>query len=303
MNGPREVLFWACFAATGLGMTVVACAEVENATNEETAAVRAAARDYVAAVRRNDTETMLRAWTESGDYVDAAGQVVTAHELIRKHAAAPRRAQSPGHIAMPKSSLRFITRNVAIEDGTYDRGTEDDGGVVTRRFTAVWVKRDGRWLLDSLRESATTSPPRNERLKPLEWLIGEWVGKADDSTMIVSSRWSDGGNYIIREFAILGEGGDVTGTERIGWDSAAGEFKSWIFDSQDGRGEGRWKRDGDRWLVDITEVTADGKKALTSAVVAPKGDGQYVWEVKTSKVGNENIAPRRVTFTRAPEID
>ncbi len=303
MNGPREILFWAYWVVTSLSLIVVVRVEADDATDDEAVAVRAAARDYAAAVRRNDTETMLRAWTESGDYVDAAGQVVTAHDLIRKNAAAPRRAQSPGIVAAPRSSLRFITPIVAIEDGTYDCGADDGGGVATGRFTALWVRRDGKWLLDSLRESATTSPPRNQRLKPLEWLIGEWVGTTDDAAVIVSSRWSDGGNYIIREFAVLGDGGETTGTERIGWDSTAGEFKSWTFDSQDGRGEGRWKRNGDRWIVETTEVMGDGKKASTSSIMTPRGDDQYVWEVKSSKVGNEKVPPRRVEFTRAPEIE
>ena len=184
----------------------------------------------------------------------------------------------------------------------HDCGTAGDGGVISGRYTAVWVKRDGRWLLDSLREATTAATPRNENLKPLEWLLGEWVGATDDSEILVSARWSDGGNYIIREFALRGDGGETTGTERIGWDPTSGEFRSWTFDSQDGRGEGRWKQDGSRWLVETTEVMGDGKKASTLAAVTPGGDGHYVWEVRSSKIGNQNVPSRRVKFTRTPEV-
>jgi uncharacterized protein (TIGR02246 family) len=248
-------------------------------------------------------EALARLWTEEGDYVDASGRKIKARDLIGTNATARRAVRRQDVVDTVQSEIRFITPNVAIEDGTYDCGDEAGETEATGRFTAVWVKQNDRWLLDSVRESITTTPPRSENLKPLEWLVGEWVGVSEDSVILVSSRWSDTGNYIIREHAVIGDGGEVTGTERIGWDPSAREFRSWTFDSQDGRGEGRWKREGDRWVVDTTEVTADGKKATTSTLVTPGGEDQYVWEVKSSKIGDQNVAPQRVKFTRAPEAE
>lgn len=298
MPRPREILLWACAALVCLNLCAASRAE-----ETESAAVRAAARDYAAAVGRAETEALLRAWTKDGDYVDANGQSFRAHEMIRKMAAAPRADNSPYNVAPPKSSLRFITPTVAIEDGTYDCGNADDGSAISGHFTAVWVKRENRWLLDSLREAATQSRPSDEHLKPLEWLLGEWVGKSDGSVMLVSAHISDRGNHIIREFGVLGEGGEATATERIAWDPISGDFKSWTFDSQDGRGEGSWKRDGNRWLVTTTEVMGDGKSATTSAIITPINNDQFVWEAKNSKVGDQDVPSHRVKFTRAPEVE
>jgi uncharacterized protein (TIGR02246 family) len=284
-----------------LAHVAISRADDASGADAEAAEVRAAARDYAAAVRRGDKDALLKSWTKSGDYVDAFGRSYQAHELIRKMAATPGRETDAEKTALPESSLRFITPKVAIEDGKYNCGVAKDGSEMTGHFTAVWVKRDGRWLLDSLRESTTTLPPLDEHLKPLEWLLGEWVGQADDSVLIVSARVSDGGNYIIRDFAVLGDGGEATATERIAWDADSGGFKSWIFDSQDGRGEGRWNRDGERWLVETKETMADGKSASTSTVVTRQGKKQFLWEVKSSKVDGQVVSPRRVTFKRAPE--
>jgi len=303
MLRPRVILFWACVVLASLKLGVFAHAEVARAANAETAAVRAAARDYAAAVRRGDAETLLRTWSKDGDYVNANGQSFQAHEMIRKMAASNQADKTSNNESLPKSSLRFITPTVAIEDGTYDCGNTDDGSAMSGHFTAVWVKRDNRWLLDSLREAAIQSRPSDEHLKPLEWLLGEWVGKSDGSVMLVSARISDRGNYIIREFGVLGEGGEVTATERIDWDPISGEFKSWTFDSQDGRGEGTWKRDGNHWLVETTEVMSDDKPATTSAVITPISNEQFVWEVKSSKVGDQDVPSRRIEFTRAPEVE
>jgi len=302
MHRPREILFWECVALASYLPGVAARAEETETADAEAAAVRAAARDYATAVGCGDTEALLRTWTKNGDYVDATGRLFHAHELIRMMSAAPRANKTSEDVAPSKSSLRFIAPSVAIEDGTYDAGYANDGSVMQGHFTAVWVKRDGRWMLDSLREAAIASPTRDEHLMPLAWLLGEWVGKTDDSVVFVSARVSDRGNYIIREFGILG-GGEATATERIAWDPSSGEFKSWTFDSQDGRGEGCWKRDGNRWLIETKEVMGDGKPATTSAIVTPDGEGQYVWEVKNSKVGDQSVPPRRVKFTRAPDVE
>ena len=54
------------------------------------------------------------------------------------------------------------------------------------------------------------------------------------------------------------------GTQRIGWDPVAGQFRSWDFDSQGGYSEGLWSRDGDRWIIKMSACCAvkdlDGNK-------------------------------------------
>jgi hypothetical protein len=178
--------------------------------------------------------------------------------------------------------------------------TADDGGTLTGKFTAVWVKRDGRWLLDSLRESVSLLPQTNPRLQPLAWLLGEWAGNTEDSSILLSTHWSDGGKYLLRKFLVRSAGGEtIVGTQRIGWDPIAGRIKSWTFDSQGGMGEGVWQPEGDRWIVNSTDVTADGKKSQTSAVYVPGADGRFVWEVKSANVAGENLPAGRIEFKRA----
>jgi uncharacterized protein (TIGR02246 family) len=302
MHTMRVVLLWA-FIASGVLQSGLTAAESSEGDNSQTAAVRAAAAEYLAAVRSNDTDKVLRSWTENGDYIDATGRRVKARDLIGKKMAERRMAPRMETVQSALTAIRFITPTVAIEDGTYDSGDVDGDSKSTGRFTAVWVKQNNRWLLDSLREAVSTSPQRDEHLKPLEWLVGDWVGASDDCVMLVSARWSDRGDYIVRELAVIGDRGEATATERIGWDAASEQIKSWAFDSQDGRGEGRWKRDGDRWFVETTDVTADDQTATSSAVITPSGDDEFIWEVKSSKVGDQEVAPRRVKFKRAPDVE
>lgn len=302
MQRPYRFLKLACVALVSLGVSVAECAEDSAVHQREIDAIRAAAKDYLAAMRRGDFEAMHKMWTPDGDYIDAAGQVFKVHDLMRRQATTRQSGGATTEVPLPESTLRFITPDVAIEDGSTEYGTRSDGRVETGRFTAVWVKRDGRWLLDSLREATTSSQPVNANLLPLEWLIGEWVGTTDNSAIFVSSRWSEGGSYIVREFLVRSDDGEVvTGTEHIGWEPIAGQIKSWTFDSQGGVGEGRWRRDGNRWRVDSADATADGKKSKTSAVYAPGDDGRFVWEVTDAKLEGMGMPPSRVEFKRAVE--
>jgi uncharacterized protein (TIGR02246 family) len=283
-------------------------AEIADESDPDVRAIRAASREYVAANRRGDSGSLRKMWTADGDYIDASGQVFKIRQLIREPSAgSPPHTDSDDFPALG-STLRFITPDVAIEDGSTDFGTSGDGSGVSGRFTAVWVKRDGRWLLDSLRETTSTAPRFNEKLKPLAWLLGEWVGASDDAAILVSSHWSSDGNYIVREFLVRREGReDIGATQRIGWDSSAGKIRCWTFDSQGGTSEGTWTRDGRRWLVDSTEVLADGKKSKSSVVLVPGDDGKFVsevkgdWDARDAKAAGVKLSTLRVEFTRAPE--
>jgi uncharacterized protein (TIGR02246 family) len=308
MNRSCILLLLPCIAVTNFGVEFAVHAQVDPAPQGEAGAIRAAAKDYLAAMRRGDNATLRKIWTSEGDYVNAAGQSFKARELFRGPATNPSPNMENPDLRIPESSLRFITPDVAIEDGISVQETLPEGNVLTGRFTAVWVKRDGRWLLDSLREAAAAAPLSNENLKPLEWLLGEWVGTRDEDVILVSSHWSDGGSYIVREFLVLGAGGEtISATQRIGWDPIARQLKSWSFDSQGGSGQGTWRRDGESWIVESTEVLADGKKSKTSATYVPGEDGQFtseltsVWDAKGGQTAIVNLPAILVEFKRAVE--
>ena len=276
--------------------------------NPDERAIRAAAGEYVAAARRGDRETMRRMWALDGDYVDASGRVFKVQDLFGPPSDESRSDAEGAAPNLPTSSLRFITPDVAIEDGVVEIGTSSDGDALSGRFTTVWVKRNGRWLISSLRESVSSSSATNERLQPLSWLLGEWVGTAEDAVILLSSQWSGDGKYILRDFLIRRDGHeDISATQRIGWDASAGEIKSWTFDSLGGSGEGHWRRDGDRWIVNSQDVTADGKESKTVTTYAPAADGQFQCEVKggwdaaDGKPAGGNLTPLRVEFKRASE--
>ncbi len=233
----------------------------------EIAAIRAAAADYIKALEAGKREALAAAWTPDGDYIDAAGNSCKAGDLCAR--AVPKGAlggRTPTR--MTTDGIRLAAPNVAIEDGRIDRPAGAGEAATQTRYTAVWVKRDGRWLLDSLRESAMPQAPRNARFADLQWLLGEFTGRsADGMHVVVSGAMSRDGNFLLREILLTSPDGRVKEiNQRIGWDPIASHFKSWNFDSDGGYGEGSWKREGESWIVNSTAVSPDGKRSSATGI-------------------------------------
>jgi hypothetical protein len=246
-------------------------------------------------------------WTVDGDYVNAAGQTLKAQDLIARMAPAAEPTGGSDPVDPPQSTLRFVAPSVAIEDGAVGHGAGDEGVERAGRFSAVWVKRDGKWLLASLRESAAALPPGKPELRPLAWLVGQWAGGDGEAAIIMSWDWSDNGHYLVGEYLIYGSGGEVvSGSQRLGWDPATKQIKSWTFNSQGGSGEGHWRRDGERWVVNSLHVTADGKTAKSAASYVVAADGRLNWEVKCDWDASDatqagaDLPVQRFEFRRSP---
>jgi hypothetical protein len=155
---------------------------------------------------------------------------------------------------------------------------------------ALLVKRDGRWLISSIREEPEPLIRPHERLKDLEWMIGEWVDQGSDSHVRVSCRWSEDGNFMLRRFTVNMQGKPVmTIHQRVGWDPLAKQFRSWEFDSEGGYGEGRWIRDGERWVIKHNGVRPEGTTASATHIVSRERHDLVHWSSVDRVVGDESV--------------
>lgn len=292
-----------------LVLTALGLASTSQAIAQESAdvsAIRKAGKDYVDASKRGDTAKLQTLWTPDGDYIDASGTKYQVKDLLAL-AAQPLPAQQAAateEIDIPHwdSTIRLVTPTVAIEDGTYPDVTDPDGRSLSSRFTAVWVNRDGRWLLDSLREATCETDGVDEPLRELSWLVGEWAGKSGAIDIVASVDFSADGHYLLRSFLINAPGREpITASERIAWDAADKKFHSWVFDSNGGTGEGTWTRDGDTWRVDLTAKLPSGEKITTQSSYSPTKTGGILWKSTPTTAGGETLPTQQVEFKRASE--
>jgi uncharacterized protein (TIGR02246 family) len=235
---------------------------------KEGEAIQKQAEAFIEAFHKGDAKAVAAFWTGDGDYTDLTGRQIKGREAIEK-AFTDLFAQAKGlKMRIDSDSLRFVTPEVAIEDGTSGVYPPDGAPPSRARYTIVHLKNDGQWLLSSVREAAIP-PPINEHLRALDWAIGEWAGETEkgEAERIVIT-WDENQNFIVASLTTALKGAPIGGAKQwIGWDPIAKNVRSWIFDATGSVGEGAWTNDGDRWVVKTTTVLQDGKKASATYVV------------------------------------
>jgi len=149
---------------------------------------------------------------------------------------------------------------------------------------------------------AETVPPRvstDEPLKELAWLIGTWVDEDEEVSVETVCDWAKNGSFIRRRFTVRVDGDmDMEGTQVIGWDPATKAIRSWVFDTDGGFGEGRWRRDGDRWIIKATAVLPNGRRASAINILTPIDQNTFTWESTDRELDGEllpNIDKLRIT--------
>src|SRR5262249_54778271 len=175
-----------------------------------------------------------------------------------------------------------VSPDVALEDGVTEVTPSEGGPGTAARFTAVLVKKDGEWYLQSVHDSVVHPPSNAEHLEDLEWLIGERTGAAEEGESARDSYdWAENQNLIVSSFATTVDGVPVVGgTQWIGWDAVEKQIRSWSFYSRGGFGEAAWTKDGNTWALKTTARTADGKKAAATNIVT-KTDEDHMTGQKT----------------------
>ena len=159
-------------------------------------------------------------------------------------------------------TVSFLTKDVARVEGLSRLSTPNGDAAEFSRFSSLVVQKDGKWKIAEIREQAApvedVSP--YERLRELEWMVGDWVNEGVDDKVTASIRWADDQSYLVRTYAIELRGEKrSSGTMFIGWDPQSAQIKSWLFDSHGGHGEGFWTRTRENeWVVKARGVLRDG---------------------------------------------
>jgi uncharacterized protein (TIGR02246 family) len=238
---------------------------------EAEAAIQKLAESFVAAFHKGDARAVAACWAPDGDFTLQTGRHLQGRAAIEK-AFADLFAENKGlKIRIESLSLRFLTPDSAIEDGTTEVFPPDGGPPSRAHFTNVHVKKDGQWLLSSAREAPFVPPGNYEHLHGLEWAVGNWAGEGDEGAVErLAVAWADNQNFLSATFMTTVKDTSVgKATHWIGWDPVANRIRSWIFDASGGFGEGTWTQDGKKWVLKTTSVLQDGKKAAATYVLTP----------------------------------
>jgi hypothetical protein len=136
--------------------------------------------------------------------------------------------------------------------------------------------------------AAAEEAPQASPLEELDWMVGQWVDKGENSTITTTCSWALDRKFLKRSFSVAIEGHlSLEGNQFVGWDPIAKQIRSWTFDSEGGVGQGRWIRDGDRWLVKMSFVLATGERASAVNVITYVDEDTLRWQSISREIAGE----------------
>jgi uncharacterized protein (TIGR02246 family) len=231
-------------------------------------------RDLVAAFAKAysapDLKALAACFSDEANVVDSAGESTRGKPAILDMYADAFDENPNLNIEPQVEEIRFITPDVARIEGQTRLSTDKGDATEFTKFSSLAVKRDGKWLIAEIREypEPVEDVSSYDRLKELEWMVGDWVDESEAVKSSSNVRWADNKSFLIRTFQVEIKGEKQTsGTVFIGWDPQTGQIKSWLFDSNGGHGEGLWTRSGEKeWVVKAHGVLRDGRPTSATQI-------------------------------------
>ncbi|MDR3638531.1 MAG: SgcJ/EcaC family oxidoreductase [Isosphaeraceae bacterium] len=260
------------------------------AQSEDERAIRALDEAFVREYNSGDSKALAAHFTEDAEVVEANDDRYEGRAVIERSFADTFAAAKGAKIAFEIDSIRLLSPDAAKEEGR-SLVTPPQGAPVARRYTVLYVKRGGQWLIAGVREEADPFSRPHDRLKDLEWLVGDWIDEGSDAVVRVHCGWSEDANFLIRTFTVKRQGKPVLSvTQRIGWDPLAKQVRSWEFDSEGGFGEGAWSRHDGRWVVKYKGVRPEGTTASATHTMSRERPDLVRWVATDRVVGDESLA-------------
>jgi uncharacterized protein (TIGR02246 family) len=277
-------------------------ASTEVIPSKDESVIRGNVAAFVKAFNAGDAAAIAQLFVPEAQMIDEEGNTTQGRDAIEKVFAGLLSAKPRPQMSVEIESIRFIGTALAVESGVTKVTRAPGEPADTDRYTAVHIKtRSGKWLMGFVHDTPGTEMTNYDRLKPLEWLVGDWIDEGRESVVLTSYKWADNKNYILGEIKVRMRGRDAMDiSQRIGWDPLTKRVKSWQFDSEGGHGESVWTFAGNHWVVKVTGVRRDGTPSSATNLITPTSKDSYTWRSTDHVVGTEMVAPTEVKVVRKP---
>jgi uncharacterized protein (TIGR02246 family) len=243
-------------------------------------AVLANDRAFEAAYAKGDVKALAGFFTEDAEYTTEDGEQLVGSAAIEESMRRAFNVDKGAKLTITPDTVRVLTPEVVVEKGSTSVTTKT-GETSGALYTAIHVKKDGKWKISQLIETPLPQITPQERLKEISWLVGSWqdVDKSTALTVKSEFKWATGGNFIVRNVDVKnGEEQVLEGWQVIGWDPVEERIRSWTFDSEGGFADAYWTREGDRWLIRETGVNPDGGRTTAENTITKLSDSRFSWE-------------------------
>jgi uncharacterized protein (TIGR02246 family) len=249
-------------------------------TSPEEKALQKRAEAFVEAFNRGDARALASFWTPEGDLVDQDGRHLKGRKALEEAYRKSFAEAKGARLYIRITSRRVVRPDLALEDGLTEV-VPRDGPPAAARYTVVYVKQDGEWYLESVREAAAVPPSNSDHLEDLAFLIGDWVeDKERGGSSRASYSWDENRNFILNTFDVTMQDVSVAGgTQWIGWDAVDKKPRAWSFFFNGGFAEGVWTREGHKWKITVQGKSRDGKQVTATNIFTKIDDDHFSFQL------------------------
>jgi uncharacterized protein (TIGR02246 family) len=271
-------------------------AQATTAAGPSDAAIKERLGGFLKAYNGRNAANLSDFFTDDATLIDVDGEVVRGKQAIGAQFAAGFAQSSNYTLESMVESIRYITPDVVQIEGTSKLNAPNEAAIVNRFVTLV-VKKENVWKMAEIRDLA--SPPEDvdpaDRLMELEWMIGDWSDQKGNLKIHSSVKWGENKAYLTRTSTVnAGEENSYSSLMVLCFDAQSGQIRSWLFDSEGGRGEATWIRaSDDHWILRAVGSLSNGLPNSATQVMTIMGKDT----VKTSSID------RIIGGEIAPDID
>jgi uncharacterized protein (TIGR02246 family) len=263
---------------------------VRSDSNPDAQAIAQLLERFIKTYNTRDAKALSELFAPDAEIVDDEGTLTRGREAIVARFAEIFRDGKSGTLDVTTESLRFLAPDLAIEEGTATLAAPSGEPPETNRYSVIYTRQGGRWLHARIHDEPSDEVSPHGQLLQLEWMLGNWVNESDDEIVLTTCKWSENGNFLLRDFDVKVEGRiALSGTQRIGWDDQRKQFRMWVFDDSGGFAEGQMSRDGDRWLIKGSGVRSDGRSVSFTNAITILGKDRLHWESFDRTIGGESV--------------
>jgi uncharacterized protein (TIGR02246 family) len=249
----------------------------DQGSNPDDTQIRAQLSALASSVTGKKIDALSSLWAKDATYIDADGDVFKGREALHKRFDTAKESTTQP-IEMVPDEIRMLSATVAEAEGNV-RLKDAGAASPETRFSIVFTKEDGKWLIASAAETPIALPTSAEYLKDLSWLIGDWTADHEGRSLRMHGAWQGHKNFIHLNYEVGKPGEPVQeDSEIIGFDPHTQQVVSWYFDSTGSIGQGTWQKNGSQWQINVSKVSRDGVTMTARDVISVKDPNSYSWQ-------------------------
>ena len=231
---------------------------------------------FAAAFESGDAKAVAAHWTENGEYISDDGTVIRGRANIEKEYAGLFARKKGAKVEIDLESIRFPSRDTAIEEGHFKVRYGKDQAAFSK-YSVLHVRENGKWLMAVVREW----PGEGVSLRELDWLVGTWTAKRDDTEIMTTYKWWGEKSFLRMDITVKDKEQTSSGFQMIGKDASTGQIRSWTFDTDGSFGEATWEREGKKWIVRRRGCHGQRRRAVGDQYLYPPGRQHLHLPVRT----------------------